>query len=138
MNKGMYCDRALYTPDVPFVNGDVVTFCDVLTCAAPNYGVGLRYASFGLMENIKALSQRIKFLLSVAAMNRCDTLILGAFGCGAFLADPAEVARIFAEELQSNFRGCFKNVVFAIPEPSGLNYKTFESVFKEQGLLRKH
>lgn len=138
MNKGMYCDRALYTPDVPFVNGDVVTFCDVLTCAAPNYGVGLRYASFGLMENIKALSQRIKFLLSVAAMNRCDTLILGAFGCGAFLNDPAEVARIFAEELQSNFRGCFKNVVFAIPEPSGLNYKTFESVFKEQGLLRKH
>lgn len=51
---------------------------------------------------------------------------------------PLGVGHFFAEELQSNFRGCFKNVVFAIPEPSGLNYKTFESVFKEQGLLRKH
>lgn len=49
-----------------------------------------------------------------------------------------EVARIFAEELQSNFHGCFKNVVFAIPEPSRWNYKTFESVFKVQDLLRKH
>ena len=64
-------------------------FCDVLTCAAPNYGVGLRYASFGFMENVKALKRRIKFLLSTAAVNRCDTLILGAFGCGAFLNDPA-------------------------------------------------
>ena len=87
----MYRARALYTPDVPFVNGDMVTLCDVLTCAAPNLGAGLRYGSFGSLENLGALKRCINFLLSVAAASCCDTIILGASGCGAFLCGGAAV-----------------------------------------------
>lgn len=132
-NKGMYLDRALFTPGVPFIKEDTV-FCDVLTCAAPNYSVGRRYGSFTSADNSLALKQRIKFLLSVAACSSCEKLILGAFGCGVFENNPHEVARLFLTELKADFDGCFQEVVFAIPDPEGPNYKAFEKVFETWGV----
>ena len=50
--------------------------------------------------------------------HRHSTLVLGAFGCGAFGNPPQDVARCFASALASDeFRGEFARVVFAIVDP---------------------
>ena len=47
------------------------------------------------------------------------SLVLGAWGCGAFGNPPAAVSEAFATQLQSEaFRDAFDRVVFAIPDPS--------------------
>lgn len=120
--KGLYTDRALYTPSVLFFESDNKIECDVITCAAPNYSVGRIYGTVSKEENSKALKQRIEFVLKIASLNHVETLILGAYGCGVFQQDPNEVANLFLE-LLDQYK--FKNVIFAIPNSSSDNYKAF-------------
>ena len=63
---------------------------------------------------------RIRAVLHAAREEGCDSIILGAFGCGAFGNPPDRVAPLFAEVLASpEFRGAFSAVVFAILEFQG-------------------
>ena len=68
--------------------------------------------------------------MKIAAENKVDTLILGAFGCGVFKQDPEQVALIFDEFLSTDFENVFETVIFAIPDRNSKNYKAFERVFK--------
>src|SRR5579872_3134925 len=54
-----------------------------------------------------------------------DTLILGAWGCGAFGNDPKVMATIM-NEITLEYGGQFKYIVFAIPP--GHNYDVFKSI----------
>lgn len=58
----------------------------------------------------------IRNAIKAAIDQRCNTLILGAFGCGAFGNSPRDIAGYFKEILYGEdlFR-YFKNIVFAIP-----------------------
>ena len=47
-----------------------------------------------------------------------DTLILGAWGCGAFGSDPERTAADFREALEGEFRGAFSKTIFAITDLS--------------------
>ena len=61
---------------------------------------------------------RVRAVLHAAREEKVETLVLGAFGCGAFGNPPADVARLFAEVLASDeFRGALALVVFAIVDP---------------------
>jgi len=65
------------------------------------------------------------------------TLILGAWGCGAFACDPKQIAELFVRALISDsFGELYKEVHFAIPKltPTDINYEAFIKVFKEFGL----
>lgn len=130
LNRGMYQDRAIYSPDIRFFqNGESVTV-DVITCASPNYSVGLRTGVFSKEENTEALKERIKLVLEIAVANKIETLILGAFGCGVFKQDAQEVASIFKKWLQEY--DCFKKVVFAVPTMNTVskkNHEAFQQVF---------
>ncbi len=73
--------------------------------------------------------------LQVAYNLGYDTLITGAFGCGAFRNPPSIVAEIYREALHTHLRGAFKTVLFAILEqapgphnPTG-NLKPFRDRF---------
>ena len=46
----------------------------------------------------------------------CDTLILGAWGCGAFEKDPSRTAQDFRKALETEFPGAFSQIVFAITD----------------------
>ena len=122
LNKGMYLNRGLYSPDIMF---DDRTKCSVITVPAPNKSVMLKYGNFTEEENAKALINRVKFIIDIATENNVKTLILGAFGCGVFKQDPFEVATLFKKVLRG---GSFDKVVFAIPR--GTNYNAFKGVFK--------
>ena len=123
----MYKNRALYSPNVTFINpkDDSEVICDVITCAAPNYSAGFKYGNVSKEENSKYLDSRIKFVLDIAADQKIDTLILGAFGCGVFKQNPQEVAEIFIKYLKTTHK-CFKKVIFAIPaDVNSTNYSAF-------------
>lgn len=121
LNKGMYLNRGLYSPDIMF---DDKTKCSVITVPAPNKSVMLKYGNFTEEENAKALLHRVKLVVDIAEENNVKTLILGAFGCGVFKQDPVEVATLFKKVLRGS---SFKKVVFAIPR--GANYNAFKEIF---------
>ena len=135
-NRGLYENRAIYSPDVLFQKGKDKRCCDVITCAAPNITPSRKY-NWGVTdeENTEALKSRIKFVLDIAVDQKRETLILGAFGCGVFGQDAEEVANIFMDYLTTTHK-MFKKVIFAIPKGFHTeNYNKFEKVFKERGLL---
>ena len=127
-NKALYMNRALYSPNIMFKRGDDKVFCDVITCAAPNKSAAQQYCGVSDAENTKALKERVYAVLSVAAHQRVDTLILGGYGCGVFGQDPYEVANTFKAYLKY-FRFSFKKVVFAIPDHKNGNLRAFQKVF---------
>lgn len=45
-----------------------------------------------------------------------DTLILGAWGCGAFGNDAYQTAKYFKQMLENDYKGVFSNVIFAITD----------------------
>lgn len=128
LNKGLYGNNLLYSPDVIFIEEGKVTHCDVITCAAPNSGLYLRYNPNLAYKVPQVISDRINHILYSAYDNDVKTLILGAFGCGVFKNNPKEVAELFKLFLNGKYKGCFEKVIFAIP--NGVNLNVFKGVFQ--------
>ena len=84
----------------------------------------------GTREWYQTVRLRIRAVLHAAVTENVDTIILGAFGCGAFNNPAQDVAKCFREALQSDeFAGSFRRVVFAIVDPRPQddgNLRTFE------------
>jgi uncharacterized protein (TIGR02452 family) len=59
---------------------------------------------------------RIRRVLEVANAFGASSLVLGAWGCGAFSNDPCSVAREFREALEQESAGSFQHIVFAITD----------------------
>lgn len=90
---------------------------NVITCAAPEIGF------HNLPNNYEALiTSRIKKILDVAAKEKNEVLILGAWGCGAFRNPTEVVARVFFTLLR-NYN--FEVVEFALSS----NHDVSDSVF---------
>ena len=124
LNRGLYKNTALYSPNVIFFRGEKSTPCDVITCAAPNRNVGIKYTNVSLTENNKVLHDRIEYVKNIALHQNVDTLILGAYGCGVFKQDATTVATYIKEI----FANSGLHVVLAIPGNSD-NYKKFKEIF---------
>jgi len=124
--NSMYKNRALYSPSVLFQKEQQQFSCNVLTCAAPN----VSGADVNAEENTCVLDSRIKFVLDIALVHDPDVLILGAFGCGVFGQDPAQVASIFKKYLTAaDLPYHFKKVIFAIPDSRNSNFSVFKNIF---------
>lgn len=124
LNNSLYTDRAIFSPKIVFERGGKSSECGVITCAAPNFGAAKgRGVTAG--QNEAALKQRADFVISIAEENGCDTVVLGAWGCGVFGQDPRLVARLFRERLSAS---TIKRAVFAIPGNNN-NYTSFKETF---------
>ena len=102
---------------------------DIITAAMPNlnaYGAPkMAPRSHQWVANVKL---RIRAVLHAAREQGCASLVLGAFGCGAFGNPPDAVAGIFRHCLNSDeFRGAFRTVVFAIIDPKPSDVGNFAS-----------
>lgn len=101
---------------------------DVITCAAPYIGDIAQING----DALKFLFiKRIKNILEAAIDNHIETLILGAFGCGAFNNPPEIVATAFKEVFaMPRYQNSFSNVVFAIKANTETckNVETFNRV----------
>lgn len=125
----LHSDAVIYTPGVIVIKDDDLRLLpewfdvDVITCAAPNLrekpsnGYNLSDGCLGVSlpdDELKSLHvSRARAILSVAAWHGVESLVLGAFGCGAFRNPPEVVAAAYKEVLEE-FEGHFYNVEFAV------------------------
>ncbi|NBN95760.1 MAG: TIGR02452 family protein, partial [Verrucomicrobia bacterium] len=116
-----YSDAMIYSPDVPVFRDDEHGLLPspyhaaFITSAAP-LTKHLHPEELTLVADI--LRQRIWKILTVAQTHGHDSLVLGAWGCGAFGNDGNQVAALFRWALEVDFKGAFKEVTFAIVDTS--------------------
>ena len=118
----LYTHHMIYSPRVPVIRDDADELLDVpycvsfITAPAVNAGALLKNEpqKADLIE--PTMRERIERLLAVAVRHNVANLVLGAWGCGVFRNDPAEVARWFYEPLaeDARFSSAFGKVVFAV------------------------
>ncbi|WP_435843542.1 TIGR02452 family protein, partial [Streptomyces hirsutus] len=136
-----YTDRVIHSPAVPVFRDDRGRLLDepfpvgFLTSAAPNAGVILRTAPERAPELPHALAARAERVLETAVAHGYRRLVLGAWGCGVFRNDPAQVAAAFRALLEpgGRFAGAFEHVVFGILDRTrGSEVRTaFERTFAD-------
>jgi len=59
---------------------------------------------------------KMKVILQIALDRGHDSVVLGAFGCGAFRNPPATIAQLFREVIFQDYKDCFCHITFAILE----------------------
>jgi uncharacterized protein (TIGR02452 family) len=140
LGGGFYTDYALYSPNVPIWRDEKENLLNetwplsFITMAAPNY----RAHGFDPSTKPKLLAEfdkRIRKILLIALANHHPSLVLGAWGCGAFGNDSQDVAPIFAKHLKGEFSGVFQHIIFAILDRS--EDKHFIGPFEEMLYLRR-
>ena len=121
-----YSSMMLYSPDVPVIRDEFDNLCapwpcSILTAAAPNLNNGM---AMPLAELRELWPARIARVFDVALAHDHDSLVLGAWGCGAFKNDPTMVAQAFAE-VAAQYDGQFDLLLFAVLDV-GLKQGNFE------------
>lgn len=109
---------------------EVPYMVSVITLPAPNKRGAAMLTSQKKIDMV--MKRRIRIMLGIAAENNYQSLVLGAWGCGAFGHDARKVAGYFKEILvDEQYEEYFENVVFAIL--SGKNkLDAFAKVFGER------
>lgn len=73
---------------------------------------------------------KMRSLFRAAVDNGNDSLVLSAFGCGAFQNDPKLITRWYKEViLEAEFADAFKLIVFAIIPSHSANFTIFQNYF---------
>jgi uncharacterized protein (TIGR02452 family) len=142
-------DDIIYTPDVTVFKTDTDRpelmpeedwyDVDVISCAAPNLrqrpsntynsGDGNRAVRISDRDLQSLHEKRLRRILDVAVMEGADCIILGAFGCGAFMNSPRCVATA-AARVVPEYLFAFRNIEFAVycrPDDD-TNYRVFRSM----------
>lgn len=87
--------------------------------------------------------KKIEAICCIALEQGHDSLVLSAFGCGAYGNPPKHMAQLFKEVLNTTYKGAFKNIAFSIFDdhntgqdhnPEG-NLAAFEEVFGKSSTL---
>ncbi len=133
--RGLASEWSILSPAIPVFRGDdgvlldAPWHLDILTCAAPKANiVGLEYATAVMRE-------RIDRVLAIAQAYGYRSLILGAWGCGAYHNNPYAVAELFRDALTGPYLGAFETVTFAIADwsPDRQTLGPFRDTFRELG-----
>jgi len=145
----LHNDDIIYTPEVTVFKTDTANpkllpekewyNVDVITCAAPNLrerpsnsynsGDGNRRAKVTDKELLSIHEKRLGRILDVAFIEGDEVVILGAFGCGAFMNNP-EVVAMAAKNVIKDYQKAFKAIEFAIycSPRDERNYKIFKRI----------
>lgn len=132
--SALYTDHAIWSPDVPFCRAEDHGWlpspfvASVITSPAPN----TKRATDEAARIPETFQRRARQVLAIAAAEPPTTLVLGAWGCGAFGGDPDVVATSFAAALDAGFACAFTRVVFAVLVrrwPDNENFALFRARF---------
>ncbi len=140
----LHNDDIIFTPGVVIIKSDSYTglyqrmHVDVITCAAPNLretpanaynhenGEGIKVTDEELYEIHKKRADKI---LNCALYHGDDTVILGAFGCGAFKNPPEVVAKAYKDIITEKYLYKFRHIEFAVYcGRDDTNYKVFSRI----------
>jgi uncharacterized protein (TIGR02452 family) len=139
-------DHLIHTPNVAISRGtqesgypllDIPFHVGIISAAAPCRPRLTHDGKYANPADEDYLQKCIITQLTVACEEGYDSIILGAFGCGAFKNPPKEVAKIYHDVITSHFPKAFKAIVFAVIDdtqgrgahnPQG-NYQPFKDIF---------
>jgi uncharacterized protein (TIGR02452 family) len=131
--SSLHNDDLIYTPNVTVFKDDSPKnklldekdwyHVDVISCAAPNLHryFGQLLKELGAEEEpaispkhlFQIHTKRLGRILDVAVQQQVDVMILGAFGCGAFMNDPAVVSKAMVQ-VAREYAHCFKVIEFPV------------------------
>ena len=132
LNHSYYNDEMIYSPGVVFFRDGELNlleepfFMSIITAAAP---AKMIMKEPDLLRINEAFRVRINRILQLSMQKGHKTLILGAWGSGAFGNDAQVVANIFKNCL--NNYSCFEHICFSVydkPENT-YNFDSFKKVF---------
>jgi uncharacterized protein (TIGR02452 family) len=140
--SALYTNHIIYSPRVPVFRSDdddllaepyMVSF---VTSPAVNAGAVRKNEPSNVPAIRFTMENRIRSVLAVARQHDHDAIVLGAWGCGVFGNDPADVAQWFADALlaDSRFTGAFDRIVFGVLDlaDNAPTYEAFRNVFAER------
>ncbi len=135
----LYTDNMIYTPAVPVIRDDedqllsVPFSVSIITAPAVNAGAVRANEPRNVSQIEPVMLGRIEKLLSVAVVHGHRSLVLGAWGCGVFKNEPADVAKWFHVHLcgMGTFARAFDMVVFAVLDrtPGESTFQAFADRF---------
>ena len=110
----------------------------VISCAALNLNgkYSIRLTPEGRIPRaaIDITRNKIRTVFRIGLKYGHDSLVLGAFGCGAFRNPPAEMARLFHEVIdEPEFKNKYRLITFSIIEDHNSNHRNlraFEDEFQ--------
>jgi uncharacterized protein (TIGR02452 family) len=138
MKSCTYLDDMIYSPRVPVFRDDDYGYLpqpyliSMVTAPAVNRGAIVRNEP-EILPGLEAIMlNRIAMLLALAREHGHSALVLGAWGCGVFGNQPADMARWFAVNLlgEGRFASAFDLVHFAVLDRrEGGTYRAFADAF---------
>ncbi|OHS94103.1 hypothetical protein TRFO_11375 [Tritrichomonas foetus] len=140
-NKSLlYSDYMIYSPKVPIFRNDYEELlpepicCSIISCPATNLS---KWNKSDLTEPRRVMLNRVRKIIQVAILNGNKAIVLGAYGCGVFRNDPADVANYFKTVLIDEGLGeYFDKIVFAILDRGNDKYDAFVHAFGELASLK--
>ncbi len=114
INCQLFRNRALVVPRVRFERDGYHSYADVIVAAAPDARRAREEYHVGEDALATALADRVRMVMAIADELGHKKLVLGAFGCGVFGWDAAQVAEAFRVELASGTHAA-SEVTFAVP-----------------------
>lgn len=118
----VYTDHMILSPNVPVFRDDRGELLSepysvaMLTAPAVNAGAVRKNEPANVGKILPTMASRIAKVLAIAVRHQFEHLVLGAWGCGVFRNDPAEIAELFAGALQQGgaYARVFRSVTFAV------------------------
>jgi uncharacterized protein (TIGR02452 family) len=142
--------EVLYTASVPrhrenqyfgykIIYGIPNNFSSFISTAAPDLGRNkLAHASSNFEDYRIKIEDTLHAIFKVALYKNYDTIIIGAFGCGAFAPVHPIDKKIYVNKMAktmrnilNKYRYSFNSIIVAIPSKTSLNYTTFEKYFSD-------
>ncbi len=87
------------------------------------------FSDFKNIEDYNLQYKKIEMIFKTAIIHGHDSIVLSAYGCGAFKCPPKKVAEIFNDIIKL-YKKYFKCIMFAIIQPVDCNKNNY-GVFKE-------
>lgn len=80
-------------------------------------------------ESYEWMEYKIEQIFQTAYYHKHDSMVMGAFGCGAYGNPSYRVAEIF-KKMCLKYYGCFKTIGFAVYSIKDNNFTIFDNVLK--------
>lgn len=123
----------IYTPTITVIKDQNYQLLDhpftvsMVACAAIRYPKITGHGTYQNELDRQLMKHKIEQIFQVGYQQHKDTLVLGAFGSGAYRNPPTEVANIFNQVI-AQYNRCFKSIVFAIKSLKDPNFDIFSTV----------
>ncbi|KAI3317638.1 hypothetical protein HD806DRAFT_366254 [Xylariaceae sp. AK1471] len=152
IRSSMSSGHKLLVPQTPVTQLPVVSIISAAAirrpavCNAPQtseHNSHHRRPAFKYPADRHLTKEKMRLVLRIAALEKHELLVLGAFGCGAFKNPPEDVASCWSEVLnEPEFRGgWWREIWFAVLDPRNEgNFNVFDRVLggKDFGKVDRH